>query len=56
MKENAYTIVTGSQCSITDTISVHNLDTNFQFIFKLRADYLSDLRHNSKIIISQIKF
>jgi len=35
-----------------------NLDTNFQFIFKLRADYLSDLQRNflTEIITSQIKF
>jgi len=37
MKENAYTVVAGFQCPIIDTIFVYNLDTNFQFIFKLKA-------------------
>jgi len=30
-----------SQCN---HIFIYNLNTNFQFIFKLRADYLSDLQ------------
>jgi len=46
MRENIYPIVAEFQCPI---ISIYNLNTNFQFIFKLRADYLSNLQRNSKL-------